>query len=59
MCAPLPAPHAGPASLNEWYLALESQFRHHQKVLAHAITPRYTNYTFVSSYGAITDDRIR
>ncbi len=24
-----------------------------QKVLAHATTPRYTNYTFVSSYGAI------
>ncbi len=25
------------------------------KVLAHATTARYTNYTFVSSYGAITD----
>jgi len=29
-------------------------FRHDPNVLARATSPRYTNYTFVSSYGAIT-----
>jgi len=32
----------------------QAHLRGHPQVLARATTARYTNYTFVSSYGAIT-----